>query len=84
MEGGWRRGGRAREAAQVYERSLDTDAEAEAVVQRLMHCCGELGELARAAGAYERCEQALARQRGTGPSAETRKMYQRVVGAGTA
>ncbi|MBL8535017.1 MAG: hypothetical protein JNL33_14285, partial [Betaproteobacteria bacterium] len=82
--GGWlEAGGRAREAAQVYERSLDTDAEAEAVVQRLMHCCGELGELARAAGAYERCEQALARQRGTGPSAETRKMYQRVVGAGT-
>ncbi|MCL4801317.1 MAG: hypothetical protein KJ025_17120 [Burkholderiales bacterium] len=62
---------RLREAAELYQRTLELDNLAEDLYRQLITCQRELGERAAALQTYRRCKELLSVVLGTRPSAET-------------
>jgi LuxR family maltose regulon positive regulatory protein len=63
--------GRMRDAAELYERTLELDNLAEDLYRQLIVCQRELGERAAALRTYRRCNELLSVVLGTKPSPET-------------
>ncbi len=62
-------------ARSCYERGLEIDPTAEGLCQKLIFCHLRLGNRSEAIGAYERCKDALARDRRVAPSPSMQRLY---------
>ena len=67
------------EAAELYQRGVDTDDIAEEFYQRLMVCHERLGQRGEVLSLYQRCKRLLKARGGLEPSARTRKLYERLM-----
>jgi DNA-binding SARP family transcriptional activator len=63
-----------------YRRALEVDELREDVHQRIMHCYAEAGRRPEALAQYRHCQEILGRELGVEPSAETRRLYEQIVG----
>ncbi len=66
------------QALSLYRQMLELDDRQEQIHQRLMVCYRNLGRIAEAVAAYERCRKALFTHFGSPPSAETEALYRRL------
>jgi LuxR family maltose regulon positive regulatory protein len=67
-------------AITCYERGLEVDPTAEGPCQKLMSCHLRLGNRGSAISAYERCKDALARERRVAPSPSMQRLYEQLAG----
>ncbi len=66
------------QAADCYQKGLETDALAEVFYQRLMVCYGQLGRCAEAVAVYQRCRRELQASLHVAPTSETEAIYQSI------
>jgi ATP/maltotriose-dependent transcriptional regulator MalT/DNA-binding SARP family transcriptional activator len=66
-------------AAEYYRKAIEIDDLQEETYQALLRCYRRLGRRAEAVAAYERCRAALRAALGIEPSAETERLYWRIV-----
>jgi DNA-binding SARP family transcriptional activator len=64
-----------RQAAEVFQRGLETDELAEEFYQHLMVCCRKLGQKAEAIRVYDTCRAVLSSALGIAPSQQTEALY---------
>jgi LuxR family maltose regulon positive regulatory protein len=65
-----------------YRRALEVNELREDVHRGCMRCYFEAGRRSEAVAQYRRCEEILERELGVGPSAETVRLYEQIVGNG--
>jgi len=63
-----------------YRRALEVDELREGVHRRIMHCYSEAGRRSDVLAQYRRCRDILRRELDIEPSAETRKLYEKIAG----
>jgi len=63
-----------------YRRALEVDELREDTHRRIIHCYFEAGQRSNALAQYRRCREILRRELDVEPSAETRKLYEKIAG----
>jgi DNA-binding SARP family transcriptional activator len=70
---------RSDSAVECYRKAIEVDELQEETYRSLLRCYKRLGRRAEAVAAYERCRAALRAALGVEPSAETERLYWRIV-----
>jgi DNA-binding SARP family transcriptional activator len=65
-----------------YRRVLEVDGLREDIHRHIIYCYAEAGRRTEALAQYHRCREALRRELGVEPAAETEELYERIAGKG--